>query len=71
VSKKVKGHGTITVYQEHLAYIPKQVIAELGKKIEYVLDARTVLLFDPETDPDILIQSLDGLKNHINLRRMD
>lgn len=71
MSKKVKGHGTITVYEKHLAYIPKQVTEELGRKIEYILGARTVLLFDPETDPDMLIQSLEGLKLHINLRRIN
>jgi len=67
-AKKVKGHGAIKVYDKNLAYIPKQITEECGKEIEFILDARTVLLFDPKTDPEILLFSLEGLKNHIKLR---
>ena len=66
--KKVKGHGKITIYQKKLAYIPKQIVEECGKKLSFVLNARSVLLFDPETDSSILLKSLENLASHIELR---
>lgn len=66
--KKLKGHGEITVYDNNIAYIPKQVVDELGKKLAYILNSRTILLFNPDTDPDLLLKAINALKNHISLR---
>lgn len=68
IGQKVKGHGRITIYKKNISYIPKQIVEECGKKIEFVLNARSVLLFNPDTDPDILLKSLENLASHIKLR---
>jgi len=68
VSKKVKPHGKIKVFKKNMAYLPKLVIDEVGKYPCFIVDAKTVLIFDEAADPVTLLRSLEMLKDHIILR---
>lgn len=65
---EIKAHGEITVHKNNIAYIPKQVVNELGNKLKFVLNSKTILLYEPGTDPETILKSIDILKAHIALQ---
>jgi len=62
-------HGKISI-RSGKAHIPKVIRKELEKnEIGYILDARTVVLCDPDMNIDDLLKSLQLLIEHIQLKR--
>jgi len=61
-------HGKISI-RSGKAHIPKAVRKELDKdEIGYILDARTVVLCDPDMDVNDLLRSIELLMEHIKLK---
>jgi hypothetical protein len=61
-------HGKIT-FRKGKAHIPKIVRQELGSdEAGYILDAKTVVLCNPEISADELIKSLELLIEHLKLK---
>ena len=72
MTKQIRPKGTIAVMEAGTAQVPKEIRDELavpGKGvIAYVLDAKTALLFNPESDPKDVIDSLKVLEADLKLR---
>jgi hypothetical protein len=69
-STKIKPHGTIKVSQIGNANIPAQIRRDLETdEIAFVCDAKTAILFNPDTPYEEVIKSLDILKSDLELRK--
>lgn len=70
VRKIVEPHGYISVSKKHrIARIRDEIIREVKSlKIPYVVNAKTVLLFNPDATPEEILASLDVLRQDIKLR---
>ncbi|MHA1215649.1 MAG: hypothetical protein ACTSPG_10140 [Candidatus Hodarchaeales archaeon] len=65
----VKPHGTIKPTEGGTAHIPKQIREELGSdEIAFITDAKTAVLFNPNTPKEKIIASLKILIKDIELR---
>ena len=61
-------HGKISI-RSGKAHIPRAVRKELEKdEVGYILDARTVVLCDPNMDVNDLLKSIELLIEHIRLK---
>ena len=62
-------HGTMSI-RSGKAHIPKILKKEFGEGVEigYILNSRTVLLCNPNLSPEMLLDSLEALKKHIEAR---
>jgi len=60
----------IYVSEKHgIARIKKEILKEIGTyKIPYVIDANTVLLYDPTKSAEEILKSIDVLKGDILVR---
>lgn len=72
MSQIVKPTDTFKIVKGGKAHIPVQILRELEikahEKIAFVCDAKTVILFNPETPPEIILKSLDVLRDDVELR---
>jgi len=69
---KIKPVGTIKLTRQNKAHIPEIIRHETGVKpgeeIPFVINAATVLLYNPNLELDQLLASLDVLKRDLKLR---
>ena len=70
MSDKIRPKGILLPSKAGTTHLPKEIRDELGnqKKIAYVLDARTAILFNPDTPPEKVLKSLDILRQDIMMR---
>jgi hypothetical protein len=66
--KKIKSQGALKPSRKGTTHLPKNIRDELGDKIEYIVDAKTALLFNPDTSPEDILASLEVLKKDLKLR---
>jgi hypothetical protein len=75
MTKRIRPKGTFPVMDVGNAQIPKEIRDELdisGKgTIAYVLSAKAALLFNPETEPIDIFNSLKVLEADLKLRIED
>lgn len=73
MKEKIRPVGWIKTTRDAKSHIPELIRHETdtkpGEKIPFVINARTVLLYDPKMDADELIASLNVLQQDILLRR--
>jgi hypothetical protein len=70
----VKPKGTLKVTKIGIANIPREIQRELeieNEDIAYVLDAKTAILFNPETSIEDILHSIEVLKQDILLRKIE
>lgn len=71
--EKIKPVGYLKTTKTAKSHIPELIRRETstqpGEKIPYVIDARAVLLYDPELTAKDLIASLEVMKDDILLRK--
>lgn len=71
---KIKPFNHIKVSKTKIAAIHRVILDELGGKkgekfwIPYIPNAETVLLFNPNTDPEKILASLEVLRQDILVR---
>ena len=68
VKRKIKSQGALKPSPKGTTHLPKTIRDELGNKIEYIVDAKTALLFNPDTPPEDILASLEVLKKDLKLR---
>jgi len=69
MSEAIKPHGTIKATEGGSAHIPKEIRESLeSDSLPYVMDAHTVVLFNPNSSPEIVLKSLQNLIEDIKLR---
>ena len=68
--KQIKPQGTLKPTKGGTAHIPNRIRMELGypKEIPFVADAHTVLLFNPKSSVEDILESLKVLAKDIRLR---
>lgn len=67
---KIRPFGILKANKAKKAHIHKIIIEECGgHDIPYVINARSVLLYDPELSVEELVASVNVLKDDIVLRR--
>jgi len=72
--KRIRPKGTIAVSEVGTAHMPKEIREELGIQrgdIAYVVDAKTAVLFSPNSSPKDIIKSLEILIQDLKLRIED
>jgi hypothetical protein len=71
--ERIKPVGHLKLTKAGKSHIPRIVRRETdtepGEKIPFVINARTVLLYDPKMSADELTASLDVMKQDIRLRK--
>lgn len=70
---RIKPHGAIKISKNQpKANIPSLIMKELSvavdDKIPYVVDAHTVLLFNPAVKPEKVLAGLEALTAHLRAR---
>lgn len=66
---KIRPVGVIKTNKANKAHIHKVIIDECGgREIPYVINASTVLLYNPRLGLDDLLASIDVLKQDVKLR---
>ena len=67
---EIEPQGYISVSEKHrTARIKDEIIREIKTfKIPFIANAKTVLLFNPATSPENILESLDILRRDIKLR---
>jgi hypothetical protein len=71
---KIKPVGSIKLSKQGKAHIPqliqKETNTQPGKEIPFVINASTVLLFDPDLNLEELLASIDVLREDVKLRQI-
>lgn len=67
--EKIRPHGIIRPSSTGSAHIPEVIRKELGStEIPYVMDAHTIILFNPNKNPREILQGLEVLMRDLRLR---
>ena len=70
-NEAIRPLNTLKINKAGKAHIHKVIIEECGggHKIPYVINASTVLLYDPNLSQEALLDSIDVLKRDVKLRK--
>ncbi len=67
---KIKPSGNITITKSGGANIPARIRNEIdAKSLNYVLDAKSAIVFSPEASADEVLKSIEILRQTIELRK--
>jgi len=68
--KKIRPHGELSPSPGGTTHLPVDMRKELGfpEKIPYVMNAHTVVLFNPHEPPEKILESLRVIMKDIELR---
>jgi len=67
--EQIKPVGKISISKQGKAHIPDLIRNTIGEKeVSYLINAKTVILFDPSASPEEVLKSLDIMRRDIELR---
>lgn len=74
IESQIKSDGLIRKYKAGLSYIPVEIWKTIGGDVAgYIRDMKSVLIFDPNIDPEILFHSLELITKFLkkNLKKLE
>jgi hypothetical protein len=66
----VQSHGMLKRYQKGVTYIPMDFWDKIeGNEAAFIQDMKSMIIFDPKIDKEMLIMSLDLIKKYIETQK--
>jgi len=68
--KDVQSHGKLKRYQKGVTYIPMDFWDKIdGDEASFIQDMKSMVVFDPKIDKEMLLMSLDLIKKYIETQK--
>lgn len=72
MSKDIQSHGKLKRYQKGVTYIPTDFWDKIdGDEAAFILDMKSMIVFDPKMDKSLLLMSLELIKKYIETQKKE